>query len=273
VYSDGSEERFDPASGRTTFTDASGAVYKTREQADGTVVSSDAGGGVTEFNPKTKVTTHVEGDGGEQGTTRLVDGSTRTVLEDGTEIVTAPNGAQTITHPDGTATSVAITTNGKMVESKDGSMARVSTGDGGEMQVAYDYVEGAGGIESLVANPEDGTIDVVMGNGEELAVTIGNDGSMTVESDKGTRTFNSAGAVLGAVSTSKAPDGSTEIASESGATSKITTDGLIMTVESADGTSAVSTKTSTGVTVEVDGVTYAYDFTTKGATFDNDEVE
>mgnify|MGYP001343613007 len=46
-----------------------------------------------------------------------------------------------------------------------------------------------------------------------------------------------------------------------------------MTVESADGTNAVSTKTSTGVTVEVDGVTYAYDFTTKGATFDIDEVE
>jgi hypothetical protein len=112
-----------------------------------------------------------------------------------------------------------------------------------------------------------------MGNGDELAVTIGKDGSMTVESDKGTRTFNSAGTVLGAVSTSKAPDGSTEVASESGATSKISTDGLTMTVESADGTNAVSTKTSTGVTVEVDGVTYAYDFTTKGATFDIDEVE
>ena len=129
-------------------------------------------------------------------------------------------------------------------------------------------VEGAGGIESLTAHPEDGTIDVVMGNGDELAVTIEKDGSMTVESDEGTRTFNSAGAVLGAVSTSKAVDGSVEVTSESGATSSISSNGLTMTVESADGMSAVSTKTSSGVTVEVDGVTYTYDFASEEAQSD-----
>ena len=96
---------------------------------------------------------------------------------------------------------------------------------------------------------------------------------MTVESAGGTRTFDSAGAVLGAVSTSKAGDGSIEVASESGATSKISADGLTMTVTSAEGASAVSTKTSTGVEVEVDGVTYTYDFASKGATFADGESE
>ena len=152
-----------------------------------------------------------------------------------------------------------------MIESQDGSTTRLSTGDAGELQVAYDYVEGAGGIASLITSPEDGTIDVVMANGEELVVTMGADGSMTVESPFGTRTFDSAGAVMGAVSTRTTTEGSTEVTSESGATSSISSDGLTMTVESSDGTSAVSTKTSNGVTVEVDGVTYTYDFASETA--------
>ena len=33
-----------------------------------------------------------------------------------------------------------------------------------------------------------------------------------------------------------------------------------MTVQSADGTTAFATKTDTGVTIEIDGVTYTYSF-------------
>ena len=79
-----------------------------------------------------------------------------------------------------------------------------------------------------------------------------------------TREFGADGSVAGDVSTTKNSDGSTEVASESGATSTISADGRTMTVESADGASAVSTKTSSGVTVVIDGVEYQYDYASAG---------
>ncbi len=202
-------------------------------------------------------------DGSRQGTVRLEDGSTKTFLPDGTEILTAPNGAQEVTAPDGTTTSVAVTANGKLIAGADGSMTQVTIDNAGAMDVAYQYAEEAGGIESLVANPDEGTIDVVLANGEAYNVKLEGDGSMVVENGT-TREFGADGSVAGDVATTKNSDGSTEVASESGATSTISADGRTMTVESADGASAVSTKTSSGVTVVIDGVEYQYDYATAG---------
>jgi len=40
----------------------------------------------------------------------------------------------------------------------------------------------------------------------------------------------------------------------------VSADGSTMTVESSDGSTAIATKDSEGVTVDVDGVTYTYAF-------------
>jgi hypothetical protein len=66
--------------------------------------------------------------------------------------------------------------------------------------------------------------------------------------------------VAGSVSTKIADDGSRVVTGSTGATSTISADGTKMTVESADGTTALATKTENGVTVEIDGVTYTYAF-------------
>jgi len=231
-----------------------------RRLEDGTIVGTDSSGSVIEHNPMTGATRIARPDGSGQTTSRLEDGSYRVVLDDGTEIVTSPEGDQVTTAPDGTTSVRSVREDGWVNEGADGTTVTSTTGADGSTRVEYDYVTEAGGIRSVQRNPADGSMQVILGNGTELDITMAQDGSITVNGPDFSRTFDPGAGIAGRVQTALAADGSTTISSETGATSTISADGRTMTVESAGGSTAVATKDSTGVTVEVDGETYTYEF-------------
>jgi hypothetical protein len=202
----------------------------------------------------------VGADGTGQATTRLEDGSYRAVLADGTEIVTAPDGSQVVTAPDGSTTETTMTDDGWVAQQGDGTTVTSSMADDGSTEVAYDYEAGAGGISSIARNPGEGTMQVVLGNGVTLDITVEDDGSIIVVGPGFERTFDPGSGIAGRVQTALAEDGSTTVSTESGTTSTVSADGSTMTVESSDGSTAVAVKDSGGVTVDVDGVTYTYSF-------------
>jgi hypothetical protein len=153
-----------------------------------------------------------------------------------------------------------VTGDGWVARREDGTTVTSSTADDGTTRVAYDYMAGAGGISSIARNPGDGTMQVVLGNGDTMDISVTEDGSITVAGPDFERTFDSGSGIAGRVQTALADDGSTTVSTAAGTTSTVSADGSTMTVESSDGSTAVATKDSGGVTVEVDGVTYTYAF-------------
>ena len=259
-YPGGGTARFDPTTGEGSYTEANGSVFLLRRLDDGTIVGTDSRGRVIEHNPMTGSTRMAGADGTSQTTTRLEDGSFRAVLVDGTEIVTAPNGSQVVTGPDGSSAETTMTDDGWVAQREDGTTVTSSTADDGTTRVAYDYMAGTGGISSITRNPGDGTMQVVLGTGVTLDISVAEDGSITMAGPDFERTFEPGSGIAGRVQTALADDGSSTVSTASGTTSMVSADGSTMTVESSDGSTAIATKDSEGVTVDVDGVTYTYAF-------------
>jgi len=256
----GATERYEPGNRLTTYTSAAGEVYLTREEEDGTIVTVDPDGTISQYNPMTGATIVVGNTGDLQESVRSPDGDFEITLEDGTAIVQQPDGSQTVTAPDGAVDTTTSTENGSVTENADGTRATRTKDDAGDLTVEFEYPDGVGGAAKVVASPSDGTIEIELADGELVEMEVDVDGTITVEDAGGLRIYDPAKGVAASVSTKIADDGSRVVTGSTGATSTISADGTKMTVESADGTTALATKTENGVTVEIDGVTYTYAF-------------
>ena len=214
-YPGGGAARFDPTTGEGSYTEANGSVFLLRRLDDGTIVGTDSRGRVIEHNPMTGATRMAGADGTSQTTTRLEDGSFRAVLVDGTEIVTAPNGSQVVTGPDGSSAKTTVTGDGWVARREDGTTVTSSTAGDGTTRVAYDYMAGVGGISSIARSPGDGTMQVVLGSGDTMGISVAEDGSITVAGPDFERTFDPGSGIVGRVQTALSDDGSTTVFTES----------------------------------------------------------
>ena len=103
-------------------------------------------------------------------------------------------------------------------------------------------------------------IGVELGDDTGFTVQLGTDGTMRVEGHDTVRVYDPATGVTGEATTVIDEDGSARVTSSSGTVTSISADGTTMTILGSDGARAVATEGADGVTVEVDGIVYRYEF-------------
>jgi len=257
-FSDGSSRSFNAATGITSFTTASDAVFITHEVGDIEVILDPAGTAL-EYNELSNTTTLVRADGSTQTTQRTTDGGYLIDLGDGSVLLTDASGSQTVL--EGAGHDILVSDDDTRVEMIDGTEMLIAKDDEG-LRISYEQVTGCSGdcVGEVQWDKENSEMVRTLDGGSTSSVQVQSDGSLVVESGGEIRTYHPSEGVDGATSVTLNADGSQQIEAEDGGVTQISSDGQTMNVVDAAGISATAVDAEEGIAVVVDGEGYFFPY-------------
>ena len=227
--------RYDADTQQTTIVDPSGTIEILRIDQDGNEVLTNSNGDVYEYNPIVNTSSFVDADGNTQTSERTENGDYIITLKDGTII--------------------DLNSSGKPID----SAADVSESDT-ELNIEWNDSEAANNaIGRAEWNKETNTLGTWTIEGNFMSTTIiEDDGSVIVEIDGQRLEYDPTTGVSG-LNDIYYEFGETFINTSGDGSAKISEDGLTFTVEN-NGTNATAVSGATGITVEIDGEIYEFEY-------------